>query len=119
MSPVHIRTATAADVPVILAFIRELAAYEQLEHQVVASEALLEQHLFGERRLAEALVAETSDGPEGFASPWLERGGRYAHRFTKPGTYLLHCSLHSAYMSQVVTVTHARPRPRDEDLPRR
>jgi hypothetical protein len=45
-------------------------------------------------------------------------GGRYAHRFTEPGTYLLQCSLHSAYMSQVVTVTRERPRPRDEDLPR-
>jgi plastocyanin len=60
-----------------------------------------------------------ADGPEGFASPWLEKGGKYAHRFTQPGTYLLHCSLHSAYMSQVVKVTRARPRPRDEDLPRR
>src|SRR5215207_432504 len=44
--PVRIRTATAADLPVILAFIRELAVYERLEHQVVATEALLQQHLF-------------------------------------------------------------------------
>ena len=44
---------------------------------------------------------------------------RYAHRFTKPGTYLLHCSLHAAYMSQVVKVTRARPRRRDADRPRR
>jgi GNAT superfamily N-acetyltransferase len=83
MSPVHIRTATAADVPVILAFIRELAAYEQLEHQVVASEALLQQHLFGERPVAEALLAETSERPEGFAlffpnfSTFLGRPGIY------------------------------------------
>jgi len=60
-----------------------------------------------------------ADGPEGFASPWIQGGGRYAHRFTKPGTYLLQCSLHSASMSQVVRVTRERPRPRDEDLPRR
>ena len=60
-------------------------------------------------------------GPRGFASPWLSDGARYAHRFTKPGTYLLHCSLHSAYMSQVVHVrsTRARPPRRAGDRPRR
>ena len=82
-SAVRIRTATSADLPVILAFIRELAAYEQLEHQVVATEALLEQYLFGERPVAEALLAETDGGPEGFAlffphfSTFLGRPGIY------------------------------------------
>src|SRR4051794_35414485 len=47
-------------------------------------------------------------GPRGFASPWLERGQKYAHTFTQPGTYLLQCSLHAAYMSQVVTVRPGR-----------
>jgi len=47
-------------------------------------------------------------GPVGFASPWLRHGAKYAHRFTAPGTYLLHCSLHSAYMSQVIKVTAKR-----------
>ena len=60
-----------------------------------------------------------ADGPEGFASPWLRRGDKYSHTFQKPGTYLLHCSLHSAQMSQVVKVTRARPRPRDADPLRR
>ena len=64
-----------------------------------------------------------ADGPRGFASPWLSAGARYAHTFRKPGTYLLHCSLHSAYMSQVVKVrvepTRARPRRPGEDRPRR
>jgi plastocyanin len=54
-------------------------------------------------------------GPVGFASPWRTRGGRYAHRFTQPGTYLLQCSLHAAYMSQVVTVRRERPRRPDAD----
>jgi plastocyanin len=49
-------------------------------------------------------------GPLGFGSPWSDRGDTYAHTFTKPGTYLLQCSLHAAYMSQVVTVTRERPR---------
>jgi plastocyanin len=56
-----------------------------------------------------------ADGPVGFASPWLTRGHKYAHTFTQPGIYLLQCSLHAAYMSQVVKVTHARPRRPDAD----
>ena len=58
-------------------------------------------------------------GPQGFASPWLHKGGKYAHTFDKPGTYLLQCSLHSAVMSQVVKVTRSRPRRPDADRPRR
>ena len=61
-------------------------------------------------------------GPRGFASPWLERG-RFAHRFTTPGTYLLHCSLHAAFMSQVVRVsdgiTRSRPPRHGADRRRR
>ncbi len=81
--PVRIRTATAADLPVILAFIRELATYEQLEHQVVATEALLQQHLFDERPVAETLIADTQGEPQGFAlffphfSTFLGRPGIY------------------------------------------
>jgi plastocyanin len=50
-----------------------------------------------------------ADGPLGFGSPWLSDGGRYGRRFTDPGTYLLHCSLHPAFMSQVVTVKPSQP----------
>jgi GNAT superfamily N-acetyltransferase len=81
--PVRIRAATSSDLPVILAFIRELAAYEQLQHQVVATEALLQQHLFGERPVAEALLAETEGQAQGFAlffphfSTFLGRPGIY------------------------------------------
>ena len=50
-----------------------------------------------------------ADGPLGFGSPWLSDGGRYGRRFTDPGTYLLQCSLHPAFMSQVVKVTRRQP----------
>jgi len=60
-----------------------------------------------------------ADGPVGFASPWLNAGGRYGKRFTEPGRYLLMCSLHSAYMSQVVTVRATPPRPRRPGADRR
>jgi len=56
-----------------------------------------------------------ANGPVGFASPWLRAGGRYSHTFKQPGTYLLQCSLHAAYMSQVVKVTRERPRRPDAD----
>jgi plastocyanin len=45
-----------------------------------------------------------ANGPIGFGSPWLRDGGNYGRRFTEPGRYLLVCSLHSAYMSQVIRV---------------
>ncbi|MBA2383636.1 MAG: hypothetical protein H0V68_03095 [Actinobacteria bacterium] len=42
-------------------------------------------------------------GPEGFSAPWTQRG-TFRHRFTKPGTYRLFCSLHPAKMVQQITV---------------
>ena len=48
-------------------------------------------------------------GPLGFGSPWLSDGRRYGRRLTEPGTYLLQCSLHAAYMSQVITVKRVPP----------
>ena len=81
--PQHIRTAIETDVPVILALIRELAAYEKLTHACVATEALLREHLFGAERAAEALVAEEGGGVVGYAvffktfSTFLGRPGIY------------------------------------------
>ena len=56
-----------ADVPLILGFIRELAAYEQLEHQVVATESLLVEQLFGPHPAAEVVIAELNGAAVGFA----------------------------------------------------
>jgi plastocyanin len=44
-----------------------------------------------------------ASGPVGFASDSLQRGS-YRHRFTRPGTYRLYCSLHPTRMTQIVTV---------------
>ena len=79
----RIETATVEDVPLILRFIRELAQYEHLEHQVVADEALLRRELFGERPGAEVLVAREDSEPLGFAlffhnfSTFVGRRGLY------------------------------------------
>ena len=64
---VTVRAATVADVPLILHFIRGLAEYERLPHEVVATEARLEASLFGERPDAEVLIALEGDTPAGFA----------------------------------------------------
>jgi plastocyanin len=44
-----------------------------------------------------------ASGPAGFASPSV-RSGTFTHRFTRPGTYRLFCSLHPARMTQLVLV---------------
>jgi GNAT superfamily N-acetyltransferase len=79
-----IRRAAVADVAVILAFIRELAVYEHLEHEVVATEAQVRAALFGPRPYAEVALACRDGQPVGFAL--------YFHNFStfvgKPGIYL-------------------------------
>jgi GNAT superfamily N-acetyltransferase len=63
----HIVPATADDLPVILELITELAVYEKLTHEVVATEADLRRWLFGEQPLAEVLLARDDGGTVGFA----------------------------------------------------
>ncbi|MGN6186353.1 MAG: GNAT family N-acetyltransferase, partial [Thermoanaerobaculia bacterium] len=63
----NIRFATEADVPLITHFIRELAEYERLAHEVVATEERVRETVFGERRYAEVLIAEEDGDPAGFA----------------------------------------------------
>ena len=80
----EILPATEADVPLILTFIRELAEYEKLAHEVVATEDLLRRYLFGERRFAEVLLARATGEAVGFAL--------FFHNFStflaQPGIYL-------------------------------
>jgi GNAT superfamily N-acetyltransferase len=78
-----IRFTTAADVPVILGFIRDLAIYEKLLHEVEATEDGLRQALFEDRQVAEALLAFEGEEPVGFAlffhnfSTFLAKKGLY------------------------------------------
>jgi GNAT superfamily N-acetyltransferase len=81
---VTIRAATRDDVPLVLEFIRDLARYERLEHEVAASEAQLGEALFGERPYAEVVFACVRGEPMGFAL--------FFHNFStfkgRPGIYL-------------------------------
>ena len=79
-----VREASAADVALILAFIRELAEYERLSHEVVATEDGLRESLFGERPYAEVLIAEHDGSPAGFALFFHN----YSTFLGRPGIYL-------------------------------
>lgn len=81
---VEIRPAQAADVPAILDLIRALAEYERLSGEVVATEDALRQTLFGERRYAEALLAESDGAAAGFALFFHN----YSTFLARPGIYL-------------------------------
>lgn len=79
-----IRPATAGDLPLFAQFIRDLAEYERLAHEVRFDEAVLGDRLFGARPYAEVLIGEIDGEPQGFAL--------FFHNFStfegKPGVYL-------------------------------
>ena len=81
---ITIRPAAPEDVSLVLQFIRDLARYERLEHEVSATEAQLTEALFGERRYAEVVLACDGGAPVGFAL--------FFHNFStfkgRPGIYL-------------------------------
>ena len=80
----QIRPAQREDCRLILYFIKQLAIYEKLVHEVVATEEHLEKHLFGDNRMAEVVIGYYKETPVGFAL--------YFHNFStflaRPGIYL-------------------------------
>jgi GNAT superfamily N-acetyltransferase len=83
-APMTLRPAIVDDIPQILAFIRALADYERLLHEVIATEDGLRTALFGSRPYAEVVLAEDAGVPVGFAL--------FFHTFStflgQPGLYL-------------------------------
>ena len=81
---ITIRPARLHELPQVLAFIRELAEYEHLQHEVVATEQDLATALSGPRPYAEVVFACLDGAPVGFAL--------FFHNFStflgKPGIYL-------------------------------
>ncbi len=84
MSDITIRQATEQDIPTILSFIRALAEYERLTHEVVATEESLRKTLFGPRSYAEVVLACANGEPVGFALFFHN----YSTFLGKPGIYL-------------------------------
>ncbi len=85
-----IRPAGRADVPLILSFIRDLAVYEKLSHEVEATAERLERTLFpdgdagGAPPVAHCVLAFVGEAPAGFALYFFN----YSTFLAKPGLYL-------------------------------
>lgn len=89
--PADIRSATPTDLPLILSFIRALADYEKLSHEVEATEEKLRATLFSDKPAAECILAFATDPahpsaavPAGFAIYFTN----YSTFLAKPGVYL-------------------------------
>ena len=81
---IDIRPATPSDVPLILSLIKGLAAYEKLSHEVVATESVLHESLFGEKPHAEVAIGYCDSIPAGYIL--------FFHNFStftgRPGIYI-------------------------------
>ena len=79
-----IKPATVEDISLILSFIRELADYEKLLDEVVATEEILCETLFGDKAHAKVIIGYLNNLPVSFAL--------YFHNFStflgRPGIYL-------------------------------
>ncbi len=83
MLKIEIKHAVKKDIPVILEFIKKLAEYENLFHEVTATEKKLETSLFGKKPEAEVLLAFLKNKPVAIAiffhnySTFLAQKGLY------------------------------------------
>ncbi len=79
-----IRSSTVDDCALILRFIQELAEYQKLAHEVVATAETLQETLFGERHFAEVMIGEYQGSPVCYSL--------FFHNFStftgRPGIYL-------------------------------
>jgi len=80
----NIRMASCEDVPLILKFIKRLAEYEKLSEQVVATEDILQETLFGDKSYAQVLIAEIEEKPVGYALYFYN----YSTFLGRPGLYI-------------------------------
>lgn len=92
-SKVQIRKASADDAEVILSFIKALAEYEKLSHEVVATPQKLRETLFGEKSYAEVLILEENGTPAAFALFFHN----YSTFLAKPGIYLEDLFVHPEF----------------------
>ena len=80
----QIKSTTESDVPVILSFVTKLTRYEPLSHEIVATEDLLRETLFGKRRTAEVAIGYLETKPVGFVLFFHN----YSTFLGKPGLYV-------------------------------
>ncbi len=89
----EIRSAVQTDVPIILDFIKKLAAYERLSQEVIASEGLLRDTLFSSRRTAEVAIGYFENQPVGFVLFFHN----YSTFLGRPGIYIEDLFVDEAY----------------------
>jgi GNAT superfamily N-acetyltransferase len=84
MNDIQIQPAAEADAPLILQLIKALAEYERLGHEVVATEAMIRESLFGATPHAQAAIARAGGDAVGLAI-WFST---YSTFLSRPGIYL-------------------------------
>jgi GNAT superfamily N-acetyltransferase len=84
----QIRFAHKNDVPVIRDMIQQLAKFEKLEHEMVATDAQLEKTLFGNPAYAEVLLLEEVSEAGAFAVGMALFFHSYSTFLAKPGIFL-------------------------------
>lgn len=84
MPDFKIRSASEADAPLILEFIRALAEYERLADAVMATEESIRRTVFGNPRFAEVVIGEEDGQPVAFALFFHN----YSTFMGRPGLYL-------------------------------
>jgi len=100
----YLRFAKEQDIPLILEFIESLAIYEKMADEVVATESLLEEKLFGEQKYAEVVLAYYDEKPIGFAL--------FFHNFStfmgRPGIHLEDLFVKEKYRGKGIGTTLLR-----------
>jgi GNAT superfamily N-acetyltransferase len=84
VSKFEIRPATEKDVSTLLSLIKGLAEYEELSHEVTATEEKLRQSLFGKHPVAEVVIGKY----QGTAISYALFFHNYSTFLGKPGIYL-------------------------------
>ena len=79
-----LRPALPGDAGLVLEYVRELAAYEQLAHTVVATEDDIARYVFGDDAFVKVTLADWDGQPAGFALWFLN----FSTFDGKPGIYL-------------------------------
>ena len=92
----NIRKASSNDVPLILKFIKELSVYEKMSKEVVATEDVLRETLFGDRSYAQVLIAEIEGKPVGYALYFYN----YSTFLGRPGLYIEDIFVSKEYRGQ-------------------
>jgi len=95
---ITIRPAVEADTALILSLIKELAEFEKLAHEVVATEEGLREKIFSPKAVPEVLIAEADGKGVGFALFFQS----FSTFLAKPGIYLEDLYVKPAFRSQSI-----------------